>query len=263
MGSAFVSLAGGAFRSTELTRGPWHPDHQHAGPPIALAARAIESAAAALEMTHLARLTANLLRPIPIAELAVEVETEYAGRNAAHFAARLRSGGKELARFTALAQREAALPMPGRIPGHPLPRAPRPVEESPAARFPFALQTTGYPDLIESRVAEGVFFQGPSAVWFRMRHPLVEGEEPSPIQRVAVAADSGNGISAALDFRRYIFVNSDLTINLLRQAQGEWVCIDARTLVGPSGGGVAEARIFDSLGLIGRSTQSLSIRLRD
>lgn len=261
--SAFVALASGTFRSTKLTRGPWHPDHQHAGPPIALVARAIEREAAALEMTHVARLTANLLRPIPIAELQVEVETQYAGRNSAHLAARLTSEGKELARFTALAQREAPLPMPEQMPGHPLPQAPRPVEDSPAGRFPFANEEPGYADLMEGRVAEGRFFQGPCAVWFRMRHPLVEGEPPSALQRVAVAADSGNGISAALDFRRYIFVNSDLTINLMRPAQGEWVCIDARTLVGPSGGGVAEARIFDSLGLIGRSTQSLSIRLRE
>ena len=141
--------------------------------------------------------------------------------------------------------------------------APRPVEESPAARFPFDTKLTGYQDLIESRVAEGKFFRGPSAVWFRMRYPLVPGEEPSALQRVAVAADSGNGISAVLDFRRYVFVNSDLTINLLRKPQGEWICIDARTLVGPGGGGIAEARIFDSSGLAGRSTQSLSIRPRD
>jgi hypothetical protein len=261
--SAYVALENGAFASTDLTRGPWHPDHQHGGPPIALAARGIERAAAMLDLTHVARLTANLLRPIPIAELALEVQTEYAGRNVAHFSARLNAGGKELARFTAVAQREAGLDIPSGLPGHPLPQAPRSVEQSPPARFPFSTKVTGYQDLIESRIAEGVFFRGPSAVWFRMRYPLVAGEEPSALQRVAVAADSGNGISAVLDFRRYIFVNSDLTINLLRKAEGEWICIDARTLLGPDGGGLAEARIFDSLGLVGRSTQSLSIRLRE
>jgi len=261
--SAYVALENGACASTDLTRGPWHPDHQHGGPPIALVARSIERAAAALELTHIARLTANLLRPVPIAELAVEVQTEYAGRNVAHFSARLHSGGKEVARCTAVAQRDAALDMPAGLPGHPLPQAPRSVEQSPAARFPFSTKVTGYQDLIESRIAEGVFFRGPSAIWFRMRYPLVAGEEPSALQRVAVAADSGNGISAVLDFRRYIFVNSDLTINLLRKAEGEWICIDARTLLGPNGGGLAEARIFDSLGLIGRSTQSLAIRLRE
>jgi acyl-CoA thioesterase len=58
-------------------------------------------------------------------------------------------------------------------------------------------------------------------------------------------------------------VNSDLTINLLRQPKGEWICIDAQTLLGGSGGGLAEARIFDREGLVGRSTQSLAIRARD
>jgi len=261
--SAYVALESGSYCSTGLTRGPWHPEHQHAGPPIALVAREIERAAAALELTHIARLTANLLRPIPIAELAVEVQTEYAGRNVAHFSARLNAGGKEVARFTALAQRDAEVSIPSALPGHPLPFAPRSFGESPAARFPFSVKMTGYQDLMEARIAEGTFFRGPCAVWFRMRHPLLAGEDPSAIQRVAVAADSGNGISAVLDFGRYVFVNSDLTINLLRKPQGEWICIDARTLVGPSGSGLAEARIFDSLGLLGRSTQSLSIRLRE
>jgi hypothetical protein len=261
--SAFLALENGAYRASALTRGPWHPDHQHAGPPIALVAREVERGAAALGMTHVARLTANLFRPIPIADLSVEVRSDYTGRNAAHFSASLSAGGKELARFTALAQREAELEVPSGLSGHPLPVAPRAVEESPAATFPFDPQLIGYQDLVECRIAEGKFFRGPSAVWFRMRHPLVLGEEPSALQRVAVAADSGNGISAVLDFRRYVFVNSDLTINLLRQPQGEWICIDARTFVGPGGGGIAEARIFDSLGLAGRSTQSLSIRRRD
>jgi hypothetical protein len=261
--SAYVALENGACASTDLTRGPWHPDHQHGGPPIALAARSIERAAAALDLTHVARLTANLLRPVPIAPLSVKVETEYAGRNVAHLSARLDAGGKEVARFTAVAQREAALEIPPGLAGHPLPQAPRSVEQSPPARFPFSSKVTGYQDLVESRVAEGIFFRGPSAVWFRMRYPLVAGEEPSALQRVAVAADSGNGISAILDFHRYIFVNSDLTINLLRKAKGEWICIDARTLLGSDGGGLAEARIFDAHGLIGRSTQSLAIRLRE
>ena len=261
--SAYVPAGAGAWRSSDLTRGPWHPEHQHAGPPIALVARQIERAAAPLGLTHVARLTANLLRPIPIAELCVAVQTDYAGRNVAHLSATLASGGKDLARFTALVQREAQLAVPEQLPGHPLPRAPRPPESSPAAAFPFGSKFTGYPDLVECRVAEGAFFRGPCAIWFRLRRPLIEGEAPSAIERVAVAADSGNGISAILDFERYAFVNSDLTINLLRRPEGEWICIEARTLVGPASGGLAEARIYDAAGLVGRSTQSLALRLRE
>jgi len=260
--SAYVPAGDGVWRSTELTRGPWNPGHQHAGPPIALVARQIERAAAPLGLTHVARLTANLLRPIPIADLSVLVQTDYAGRNSSHLSATLSSGGKEVARCTALVQREAQLALPEDLPGHPLPRAPRPPEESAPTKFPFASKL-GYADLVETRVAEGAFFRGPCAVWFRLRRPLIEGEAPSPIELVAATADSGNGISAILDFKRYLFLNSDLSINLLRRPEGEWICIEARTLWGPASGGLAEARIYDSAGLVGRSTQSLTLRLRD
>jgi len=261
--SAYVRAGEGLWRSTELTRGPWNPEHQHGGPPIGLVAREIARTAASLGLTHVARLTANLLRPVPIAELTLAVQTDYAGRNAAHFSAVLSAGGKDLVRCTALAQRASNLPLPERLPGHPLPRAPRAPEASSAVRAPFAIGVTGYPDLVETRVAEGEFFRGPCAIWFRLRHALVEGETPYPVERVAVVADSGNGISAILDFKRYVFVNSDLTINLLRAPAGEWICIEARTLLGPASGGLAEARIYDEQGLVGRSTQSLIVRLRE
>lgn len=261
--SAYVRAGESLWRSTELTRGPWNPAHQHAGPPIALVAGEIARAAAPLGLTHVARLTANLLRPIPLAELALAVQTDYAGRNAAHFSAALSAGGKELARFTALVQRESDLPLPEGLPGHPLPQAPKTPDASQAARAPFAQGVTGYPDLVETRVAEGEFFRGPCAIWFRLRHPLVEGDAPAPIERVAVAADSGNGISAILDFRRCVFVNSDLTVNLLRRPEGEWVCLEARTLFGPGSSGLAEACIYDELGFVGRSTQSLMVRKRE
>ena len=84
---------------------------------------------------------------------------------------------------------------------------------------------------------------------------------PSPYQRVA-AADSGNGISATLDFDKYIFVNCDLTINLLRRPEGEWICLEARTLFGDNGCGLAESALYDERGMIGRATQSLAVRAR-
>lgn len=261
--AAFVPAGHDTFRATELTRGPWNPEHQHAGPPIALVARAIERTAAVLDLTHVARLTASLLRPIPIGEVSIEVQTEYAGRNVAHLAAQLSAGGKQVARFTAVAHREADVKVSPNLAGHPLPQAPRSVEQSTPVRFPFSREMRGYQDYVEARTAQGVFFRGPCAIWMRMRYPLVAGEEPSGLQRVAVAADSGNGVSSVLEFRRYMFVNSDLTINLLRRPRGEWICIDAQTLIGPQGNGLAESRLFDADGLIGRATQSLPVRVRD
>ena len=261
--SAYTALNGDSYRPSVLTRGPWHPDHQHAGPPIALMCRAIETAAFKLGLTHLSRLTANLLRPVPIRDLAIEVITNYVGRNTRHFSARLRADDKEIANATALAQCEGDLELPDGLPGHPLPLAPRGPEDSPSATFPSSEKQVGYGDLVDTRTARGVCFKGPCAIWFRLRHPLLENEEPSAYQRVAVAADSGNGVSAILDFARYSFLNLDLTINLLRKPIGEWICLDARTSLGSSGFGLAESMLYDLHGLIGRATQNLAIRARD
>ncbi|MFO1220042.1 MAG: thioesterase family protein [Burkholderiaceae bacterium] len=262
--AAYTAVDAQRAVASVLTRGPWHVDHQHAGPPIAMACRAIERDAHVHGLTHLSRLTANLLRPVPIGELHVETATDYAGRNAGHFSARLHAQGKEVARITALMQRENPMPLPEKLPGHPLPQPPRGPDASPPAVFPFARpDRVGYADLVETHLAAGDFFKGPSAVWFRLRHPLVAGELPSAYQRVAVAADSGNGISAVLDFSNYLFLNSDLTIHLLRRPHGEWICLEARTHLGPEGCGLVESRLYDTQGLIGTAAQSLSVRRRD
>ena len=170
------------------------------------------------------------------------------------------AAGKEVGVFTALAQRESELVVPEGLPGHPLPTIPKSPADSAPAYFPFAGRHVGYSDLVETRAARGHIFDGPCAIWFRLNHPLLEGEIPSPYQRVAVAADSGNGVSAILDYQRYSFVNSDLTINLLRRPQGEWMCLDARTWLGSNGCGLAESSLYDEHGLIGRATQSLAVR---
>ena len=259
---AYTSDDGRVFRASSLTRGPWHPDHQHAGPPSALVCRAIEQLSATHGLTHLGRLTGNLLRPVPIGDCRVEVTADYVGRNAGHYSARLVAQDKEVARYTALMQREEELAVPQGTAGHPLPVAPRTPLESTVVRMPFPGLDGGYGNLVENRLAEGRFFQGPCTAWFRLRHALVAGESPSPYQRVAVAADSGNGISASLDFARYSFVNCDLTINLLRRPAGEWICLQARSAFGGSGSGLAESLLFDQEGMIGRATQTLAVRLR-
>jgi len=257
--AAYQRTEENTFQSTPLTRGPWNPDHQHGGPPVALVCGAIERVARVHGFESISRVTANLIRPVPIGLLSVEVGTDYVGRNAGHFSARLTAESKEVARFTALAQRKMPLDLPSSVATSPT-MAVLP-EQAPETRFPFASEY-GYAHLVETRTAAGRMFRGPCAVWFRLCFPLVCDEEPSPYQRAAVAADSGNGISALLDYEHYSFVNSDLTLNFLRQPVGEWICVDARTYLDASGAGLAESTLFDVNGFIGRATQSLGIRKR-
>jgi hypothetical protein len=185
--AAYSESTEGVFQASPLTRGPWHPDHQHAGPPSALICRAIERAAAKEGLTHLARLTVNLFRPVPIGECRVDIVPDYLGRSASHYSGRLIAGGKDIARFTALVQREEDLPIPEGTPGHPPPQAPKPPQESSVVSMRFKADLTGYGHLVENRLAEGRFFKGPCAAWFRMNHPLVKGETPSPYQETTLA----------------------------------------------------------------------------
>jgi hypothetical protein len=118
----------------------------------------------------------------------------------------------------------------------------------------------GFWRAVELRYERGDWTKpGPGAVWFRLRQPIVAGEEPSPLQRVAAAADFGNGISAALERGAYLFINPDLTVYLHRSPVGEWVGLDAVTAVEAMGTGLAAATLHDERGVIGRSLQSLLV----
>ena len=122
---------------------------------------------------------------------------------------------------------------------------------------------TGYHTAMEYRFESGGFMEtGPAVCWMRMRHPLVAGEEPSPLQRVLVAADSGNGISSTLDFGRFIFINVDLTVHLHRLPVGEWVCLDSLTIPEANGQGMSDTLLADELGPIGRAAQTLLVAER-
>ncbi len=85
--------------------------------------------------------------------------------------------------------------------------------------------------------------------------------ELTPLARLAATADFGNGVGAALPFERFLFINADLTIHLHRQPRGEWIGIDARTLLHPGGTGLAESVLHDVHGpSAGRSRRSSSSR---
>ena len=140
---------------------------------------------------------------------------------------------------------------------------PRPRQLEPSDAFFPTGQEVGYHSAMEYRFAAGSFLEpGPATTWLRMRHPLLAGEEPSPLQRVLIAADTGNGISTALDFRRYLFINVDLTVHLHRLPAGEWVCLDAVTVPEPNGVGLTDTMLLDERGPIGRAAQTLLVAER-
>jgi hypothetical protein len=98
----------------------------------------------------------------------------------------------------------------------------------------------------------------------RLAQPHVVGEHRAESQAAhhLIAADVGNGISAAVDFHRFLFVNVDLTVQLERLPEREWVCVDAVTLPQPRGNATAESVLSDERGRLGRALQTLLVAER-
>jgi hypothetical protein len=208
-----------------------------------------------------ARMTIELLRPVPIAPLAVRTAMRRPGRKVQLVEAALLHGDTEVVRCTALRMRREAVPIPADLPRQTPPPAP---DQGVSGMPPWARQVSYrafHSAGVEHRFVRGGFESpGPAVDWIRLRAPLVEGEPTSALSRVAAAADFGNGISWVLDRNDgYRFINPDLTIYLHRAAAGEWVCLDAVTRIGPDGVGLAESLLWDEHGPIGRAVQSLLI----
>jgi acyl-Coa thioesterase superfamily protein/acyl-CoA thioesterase superfamily protein len=250
---AFYRPEGDQLIPSELTRGPWDPDAQHAGPPSALLARALERCDTR-EGMRIGRVTVEILRPVPLAPLTTAARVVRPGRSVELLEASLAGPDGDVMR--ASAWRVAA----GNVRVESDPPPPGPDQGRERDFFPTG-QDVGYHTAMEYMFVRGGFLEsGPALVWMRMRGPLVEGEQPSPLERLMVVADVANGVSAVLDWREYLFINTELTVHLLRPPDDEWIGVDAVTHL--DGVGLAESVLWDERGRIGRGAQTLLVRHR-
>lgn len=249
----YRSIAGDPtrFESTVSTRGPWSNDHQHAGPPSALLARAVEALAPTMT---LARVTCEMRKPIAIAPVVVNATVERAGKKSTLATATLSINGDVVLAMRALLLRTVDTP----VVAHDAPRA----RAGHPYAFDFFLSDTGYHTAIELLRVDGTWGSGKMSCWMRQRVPLVDDEPTSGAQRVLLLADAASGVSAALAPKDYSFANADLTVHFTRALHGEWLCMDAMTSSAGNGIALAESRISDERGLVARSLQSLVVEPR-
>ena len=219
--------------------------------------RAIESVNDREDLS-VARIVFDILRPVPIEPLTLNVQVVRPGKSVELVHAALATNEQEVMRASAWrihVEKRDLEPTP------PVPPPASPTEGT--ALPPFETGYEGYLQAMEWAFVDGIFLQeGPATAWTRMRIPLIAGEEPSPLTRVLAAVDSASGISSAVDFSSWLFVNPDLSVYLSRLPRGEWICLDAATTVDDRGIGLAAGKIFDEEGEIGRSLQSLFIAPR-
>jgi len=227
---------------------------QHGGAPASLVVWAAERIAAPVPM-QIARVTIDLMRPVPIAPLTFETEVLREGRKIQLCAVKLFAGGVPTVAATVLKVRRQAQPLPADVVDPPLDVAAPEQSRIQSQNSPFGTGVT-------IRAARGRFGGvGPGAIWYRAERPLIEGSPISQAMRAVVASDFCNA-SSALDFRKWTFLNADLSVNMAREPVGEWILLDAVSWIGPDGAGLAAARLADINGYFGRCTQSLVVEKR-
>jgi len=244
------------FRPNGVCRGPWSLDHCHAGPPTALLARAVERL---VPEQRLVRLTVELTRPVPMAGFTIEASTTRVGRTVSTATARILD----------LDGRQVALANSSHLAAQPEDRG---VQSSIAPVTDPSLATRGPFPLSESRHGSTAFMDGveisyppgennspgPTTLWMRTV-AIVEGETPSPFQRVCPLADCGNAISRNAEPTEFGFVNTDLTIHLHREPVGDLIGSQVSSIWNADGIGMSDALLFDAQGPIGRAVQTLLV----
>ena len=238
--------------------GPWDPRMQHGSAPASLVTWAAERITTPVPMA-IARVTIDLMRPVPVAPLTIASEVLREGRKIQLCGIQLLADGVQVVGATVLKIKTQAHTLPDDVEELPV-ELPSPedslVEDGHAATSPFVRS-------VSMRAARGRFGQaGAGAIWFRVDHPLIAGEAVSQAMRAVVAADFSNGTASTLDFRAWTFINADLTVNLARQPVGEWILLDGESWIGPDGTGLAMSRLADRQVYFGRAVQSLVIEKR-
>jgi hypothetical protein len=278
--SIFVA-DGDLFVPTGHARGPWDPRALHGGAPAALIASVFERMEPGGELPF-ARLSFEFLRPVPMAPLKLTTRISRPGRRVQALAAELEAEGATVCRASALrlvgapeelpdlalAQVQAARAgtIAGPEDGQDVHFALDQVEHKSFAssamemRFLEGAPLTG--ELPELDAPSKHVPSGAAKVWMRLRYPLLPDEPLTPLARLVATADFGNGVATVLPFEVYLFINADLTISLDRPPQGEWVALDARTLLHPGGIGWAESTVHDEDGPVGRAAQALVVQQR-
>ncbi len=244
------------FLPTDLARGPWDPDAQHGGAPAALLAGALAALPCEAPMA-IVRLTYEFLRPVPLTPLTLRTRIARPGRRVQLLEASLHAGEDEVVQARALRIRRDDVPAPA---PQPALAPPHPPQDSELLQMRPGGPPTFARDAMEIRFARGSFFEvGPSFAWFRLRCDVVAGGAPTALQRLAAAADFGNGIAAAVSWATHVFINPDLTLYVEQLPAGEWIGLDAESRLSAQGSGLSDSVLFDERGRVGRAQQALYV----
>src|ERR1700742_4555142 len=111
---AIYRVEGNSVVTSPDAAGPWDPRMQHGSAPASLVVWAAEAIPSPLPM-RIARVTVDLMRPVPIAPLTLETEVLREGRKIQLCAVRLRAGRTGVVAATVLKIKTQAMALPPEV----------------------------------------------------------------------------------------------------------------------------------------------------
>lgn len=244
---------GRLFIPTRASAAAWAPDLQHGSAVAALVATAVEEVPTPVPMDT-ARMHFDFLRPIRRDPIGLRARVVRGDRRVQLVDAIVSTAdGTPVCRASVLRIRRtaAAIATPTRRDFAP------PGPES--ARDPGGPIGGFAAHAVELRLESGGWDPAPDVAWIRLRLPVVEGQEPTPLVRLAAAADLGGGVGSESRWQTHVFTNPDLALLVDRLPGGEWVALRASMTVHANGTPSTGAVLYDEYGEIGVATTSLLV----
>lgn len=252
------------------TRGPWYDDALHGSAMLAVMARAAEQHPSDVPR-QVVRLTVDMMRAAPMAPLRTEVEVVRSGKSIDVLDIALLAGDEVFVQARALRLRTADIVVATGpvVDSFPVPPA------GTVSGSPFAMRRTpgeapAFHDVLDIHVEPAG--EGAPTAWFRLTVPIVEGEPSSGFAVAATLCDWTYAVPMlALRLRGEEpdrtdaegtpqSINVDTTISTFRPMEGGWLGIRSRSGFGDLGAGLSSAELFDVLGPLGYSNQSILVR---
>jgi hypothetical protein len=242
------------FEPSDIVRSNWDPAIQHGSPPMALLSKAAVDLLGDSPM-RVGRLTLDILGPIPVAPVQVRSRIERPGRRISLLVAEMTLPGDDraLARVTAWALATSDTNDVATDRFAPL------VEGTARPLPPDWYGQTGFLGSVQWR-PQPDDASGARVFWLSPQGRLIDGEDTTALEKLALAVDCVNGVGATLDFRRFTHMITDTILHMHRLPVGGDFAIRSLASIGPDGIGANSAEIFDRSGFIATCAQTVFVQ---
>ena len=256
--SYFVRAGERSFHPTRAAAGAWNTDELHVAPVNGLVVHELERRLAQRPADDklVSRISSDYLGVLGFDECEVTCEVIRTGRSVELVEVVVVQNARPAirTRIWRVAASDTAAVAGGA-------REPLPPPEQ-AVPFDFASVWPGeYVASVDVRTI-GAPTPGRTTGWMTTPLSVVDGEPVTDLTRVALLADTINGIAVRRPPAQWLFPNVDLTIHLFREPQGRWLGVETQVVFGPTGHGLTSSELHDLGGHVGRAEQSLLVRPR-